>query len=169
MTTTKSFCAALLMSATLAAPVFADDGLQPYGTAVDHSHAKYDRLKIVMDTPGASVEDTAFQAMVAERIMDMPHAQLIMVIQGPAVKFFSKDAYVDHQDLVQRVAALRDRGVQIQFCGNSLKAAHLKPSDMVGIGTVVPGAYPAIADAERHGYSLIKPMRVVPVAVAAKP
>ncbi len=154
--------AALLMVTAADTAAFAADDLEPYGTAVDHSQFKYNDLKIVMDAPGATPEDTAFQAMVAERIMEMPRAKLIVVIQGPMVKAFSKDGYVEHQGLVERFAALRDKGVQIEFCGNSLTAAKLKPSDMIGIGTVVPGAYPALADAERRGYALIKPMRVLP-------
>ncbi|MHB8453823.1 MAG: DsrE family protein [Acidiferrobacterales bacterium] len=154
--------ATVLLVTTAAAPVFAANDLEPYGTAVDHSHIKYQGLKIVMDAGGATPADTEFQAMVAERIMQMPHAKLIMVIQGPMVKAFSKDAYVDHQGLVERIAALKEKGVQIEFCGNSVAAAKLKPSDMIGIGTVVPGAYPALADAERHGYALIKPIRLAP-------
>lgn len=153
----------------LTAPVFADDDLQPYGTAVNHINMKYDNLKIVMDAPGATPEDTAFQAMVAEKIMGMPNAKLIIVVQGPMVKLFSKGAYSAHQGLVQRYAALKDKGVQIEFCGNSLMAQKLKPVDMIGIGTVVPGAYPALADAERQGYALIKPMRVVPMPVPNHP
>jgi len=161
--------AAVLMVTTAVAPVIAANDLEPYGTAVDHSHIKYQNLKIVMDAGGATPEDTAFQAMVAERIMEMPHAKLIMVIQGPMVSVFSKDAYISNQGLVERIAALKEEGVQIEFCGNSVAAANLKPSDMIGIGTVVPGAYPALADAERHGYALIKPMRLVPPAKPQKP
>lgn len=166
--------AAIALSAALlalASPVYAGDGLQPYGTATDHSHMKYENLKIVMDAPTAGPADSAFQAFVANKLMTMPHTKLIMVIQGPAIKLFSKDAYADHQGLVERYAALRDKGVQIEFCGNSLLAQKLKPSDMIGIGTVVPGAYPAIADAERRGYGMIKVLRVVPMPVPkqAKP
>ncbi len=153
--------ATVLLVTTAAAPVFAANDLEPYGTAVDHSHMKYQGLKIVMDAGGAIPADTEFQAMVAERIMQMPHAKLIMVIQGPMIKAFSKGAYVDQQGLVERIAALKEKGVQIEFCGNSVTAARLKPSDMIGIGTVVPGAYPALAEAERHGYALIKPIRLV--------
>ncbi len=158
--------AALLVAITTATPVLASNNLEPYGTAIDHSHEKYQGLKIVMDAGGAVPADTEFQAFVAERLMALPHTKLIMVIQGPMVKAFSKDAFIDNQGLVERLAALRDKGVQIEFCGNSISAAKLKPSDMVGIGTVVPGAYPAIADAERHGYALIKPQRLVPPAKA---
>ncbi|MHB8257385.1 MAG: DsrE family protein [Acidiferrobacterales bacterium] len=154
--------AALLTAATASTPVYAENAFEPYGTAVDHSHIKYDGLKVVMDAGGSTPADTAFQTMVAERIMQMPHAKLIMVIQGPVIRIFSKDEYIQHQGLVQRVAALRKKGVQIEFCGNSVRAAKLKPSDMIGIGTVVPGAYPALAEAERHGYALIKPMRLLP-------
>ena len=154
--------AALLTVATASVPVYAKNAFEPYGTAIDHSHIKYDGLKVVMDAGGSTPADTAFQTMVAERIMQMPHAKLIMVIQGPVIKIFSKGEYIQHQGLVQRVAALRKKGVKIEFCGNSVRAAKLKPSDMIGIGTVVPGAYPALADAERHGYALIKPMRLLP-------
>ena len=154
--------AALLTVAAASAPVHAKNAFEPYGTAIDHSHIKYDGLKVVMDAGGSTPADTAFQTMVAERIMQMPHAKLIMVIQGPVIRIFSKDEYIQHQGLVQRVAALRKKGVQIEFCGNSVRAAKLKPSDMIGIGTVVPGAYPALAEAERHGYALIKPMRLLP-------
>ena len=161
-------CAALLAVATANIPAFAANDFEPYGTAIDHSHIKYDGLKVVMDAGGSTPADTAFQAMVAERIMQMPHAKLIMVIQGPVIKLFSKQAYLEHQGLVERIAALRDKGVKIEFCGNSVHAAGLKPSDMIGIGTVVPGAYPALADAELHGYALIKPMRLLPPPKAMK-
>ncbi len=159
--------AALLTVAVASAPAFADNAFEPYGTAVDHSHIKYDGLKVVMDAGGSIPADTAFQAIVAERIMEMPHAKLIMVIQGPVIRLFSKKAYIHNQGLVERIAALKKKGVQIEFCNNSIHAAKLKPSDMIGIGTVVPGAYPALADAERHGYALIKPMRLLPPVVKA--
>lgn len=153
----------LAAAAVAAVPAFAaDKSLEPYGTAVDHSHVQYRGLKVVMDAAGAVPADTNFQAMVAERITEMPGAKLIMVIQGPMVRAFSKPAYMANQALVDRIAALAHKGVKVEFCGNSVKAAKLKPSDMIGIGTVVPGAYPALADAERHGYALIKPMRVLP-------
>ncbi len=160
--------AGILSLATAGAPASAAGAFEPYGTAVDHSHHIYHGLKVVMDAGGATPADTAFQTMVAERLMQMPGTKLIMVIQGPVIRIFSKREYADHQGLVDRVAALRKKGVKIEFCGNSVQAVGLKPSDIIGIGTVVPGAYPAIANAERHGYALIKPIRFIPPHPAMK-
>ena len=56
--------AVLLTIATAATPVFASNDFGPYGTAIDHSHMKYDELKVVMDAGGATPADTAFQARV---------------------------------------------------------------------------------------------------------
>ncbi len=156
--------AALLALATAAAPVYASNGFEPFGTAIDHSHIKYYGLKVVIDAGGAIPADTAFQAMVAGRIMQMPHAKVIMVISGPVIRMFAKSAYIKHQALIDHLATLRKEGLKIEFCGNSVQAVGLKPSDMIGLGTVVPGAFPAIADAERHGYAMVKPTRLVPPA-----
>jgi intracellular sulfur oxidation DsrE/DsrF family protein len=156
-----SLASALLLAQ---APALAsdDDSFAPGGTAIDHSTEQFHNLKVVMDLKAHYISDVSFGLMVAKRIMAHPGTKLIVVIEGPEVAMFAKKNYLDHQGAVDGWADLANKGIQVEFCGNSVHGAGLKPQDMDGLSestpaVVNPGAYPTIAHYEQLGYALALP------------
>jgi intracellular sulfur oxidation DsrE/DsrF family protein len=142
-----------------------DDSFAPGGTAIDHSKVYYKNLKIVMDLKAKDINAVKYATMVATRVLDHPGAKLAVVIEGPFVTVFAKKNYLDHQGIVDKWAALAGKGVQVEFCGNSIHSMGLKPSDMEGLDEKTPavvnsGAYPTIAHYESLGYNLIIPIQM---------
>ncbi len=140
----------------------ADDGFAPGGTAANHTQERYAGLKVVMDAKVSDPAELYFYAMVANRILEHPNAQLVIVVEGPGVTTFAKANYLDHQGIVDSFAELANKGVRIEYCGNSVAAAHLRPEDMAGlteknVAVVNPGAFPSIAHYEMLGYAPITP------------
>ncbi len=139
-----------------------DDSFAPGGTAIDHHTEQYTGLKIVMDLKVRIPADVAFGAATAKRIIAYPNATLVVVIEGPSVAMFAKKNYLDHQGMVDEWADLANHGVHVEYCGQSVHGAGLKPSDMDGLSTknpavVNPGALPSIAHYEQMGYALVIP------------
>lgn len=150
----------LLMTSLTVFPAHAtdDDGFAPGGTAIDHSKARFNKLKIVMDLKAESPGSLGFGATVASRIMEHPGAKLIVIIEGPGINVFAKKNYLDHQGIVDNWVDLTKKGVRVEYCGNSVRGAGLKPTDMVGLNEKNPaivnaGAYPTLGHYEAQGYS----------------
>ena len=156
----------LILALTLATSMLAvlparaeDDGsFAPGGTAIDRHTEKFTKLKIVMDLKAESSASVGFGAIVAARIMEHPGAKLIVIIEGPAITVFAKKNYLDHQGIVDNWVELAQRGVRIEYCGNSVRGAGLKPADMVGLSSKNPavvnaGAYPTLAHYESQGFN----------------
>ncbi len=142
-----------------------DDSFAPGGTAVDHSSVHYKDLKIIMDLKAKDIDAVKYATMVATRVLEHPGAKLAVVIEGPFVTVFAKKNYLDHQGIVDKWAALAGKGVQVEFCGNSVHSMGLKPADMEGLdeknrAVVNSGAYPTIAHYESMGYNLIIPIQM---------
>ncbi|MDA8225611.1 MAG: DsrE family protein [Betaproteobacteria bacterium] len=139
-----------------------DDSFAPGGTAIDHHDERYPNLKVVMDLKVRIPADVSFGVATARRIISYPNAKLVVVIEGPSVAIFAKKNYLDHQGMVDQWADLANKGVQVEFCGNSVHGAGLKPADMDGLSdknpaVVNPGALPSIAHYEQMGYALVIP------------
>ena len=157
----KLMLATLLVASALSAlPARAgDDGsFAPGGTAIDHHTEKFTNLKIVMDLKANSPASVGFGAMVASRIMEHPGARLVVVIEGPGISLFAKKNYLEHQSIIDSWVGLVQKGVHVEYCGNSVHAVGLMPSDMAGLSTknpavVNPGAYPSIAHYESQGFN----------------
>lgn len=156
------FTLTLAIIALPAAPVIAaeDDGFAPGGTAIDRHTEQYANLKIVMDLKSGSPASAGFGATVASRIMAHPGAQLIVIIEGPGITTFAKKNYLDHQGIVDNWADLAKKGVHVEYCGNSVRGAGLKPSDMVGLNEENPaivnaGAFPTLGHYESLGYNMV--------------
>lgn len=158
----------LILALTLAITMLAafparaeDDGsFAPGGTAIDRHTEKFAKLKIVMDLKAENVASVSFGATVASRIMEHPDAKLIVIIEGPGIAVFAKKNYLDHQGIVDNWVALARQGVRIEYCGNSVRGAGLKPADMAGLSSKNPavvnaGAYPTIAHYEAQGFNPI--------------
>ena len=159
--------AALIFSATslVALPASAgnDDSFAPGGTAIDQHTQQFKNLKIVMDLKAASPASVGFAATVASRIMQHPGAKLVVIVEGPAIGVFAKKNYLDHQGIVDNWVALVNQGVKVEYCGNSVTGAGLKPADMVGLSkknpaVVNPGAFPTLGHYESLGYSPVVTM-----------
>ena len=140
-----------------------DDSFAPGGTAVDHHTLQFQHLKIVMDLKARTPADLAFGATIAGRIMTHPDSHLVIIIEGPAISVFAKKNYLDHQGIVDTWADLAQKGVHVEYCGNSVHGAGLKPTSMTGLSAtnpavVNPGAFPTIANYEAQGYGLVIPM-----------
>jgi intracellular sulfur oxidation DsrE/DsrF family protein len=140
-----------------------DDGFAPGGTAIDHHTGQFTNLKIVMDLKAESPASAGFGATVATRILSHPGTQLIVIIEGPGITTFAKKNYLDHQGIVDNWVELAQKGVHIEYCGNSVHGAGLKPADMIGLSeknpaTVNSGAFPSLAHYESLGYSPIVTM-----------
>lgn len=135
-----------------------DDSFAPGGTAIDHHTEQFKNLKIVMDLKTENPAGVAFGATVAARIMEHPGAQLVVVIEGPGISVFAKKNYLDHQGIVDNWVAVVNKGVKVEYCGNSVRGAGLKPSDMTGLSKKNPavvnaGAYPTLAHYESLGFN----------------
>ncbi|MDR3390120.1 MAG: DsrE family protein [Sulfuriferula sp.] len=161
LTLKTQLLALAIMAGTVAAlpAIAADDGgFAPGGTAIDHHSEQFSNLKIVMDLKAESPASAGFGATVASRIMAHPGAQLVVIIEGPGITTFAKKNYLDHQGIVDNWVDLAQKGVHIEYCGNSVRGAGLKPSDMVGLSEKNPaivnaGAYPTIAHYESLGFN----------------
>lgn len=139
-----------------------DDSFAPGGTATDYSTEQFKDLKIVMDLKAHYASDVAFGMSVAKRIMAHPNAQLVVIIEGPSVAMFAKKNYLDHQGIVDGWAELANKGVHVEFCGNSVHGAGLTPQDMDGLSNGTPavvntGAYPTLAHFEKMGFAMVIP------------
>ncbi len=149
----------LALSALTGGAAFAakDASFAPGGTAIDHHTEQFSHLKIVMDLKAATPASVGFGAMVAGRIMQQPKAQLVVVVEGPAIGVFAKKNYIAHQGIVDTWVKLVKKGVKVEYCGNSVRGAGLKPSDMVGLSSASPavvnvGAFPTLAHYETAGF-----------------
>ena len=162
----KSNSTKLVLTILLAASVLSvlparaedDNSFAPGGTAIDHHTEKFTHLKIVMDLKANNPPSVGFGAIVASRIMEHPGAQLVVVIEGPGISLFAKKNYLAHQGIIDSWVSLVQKGVHVEYCGNSVHGAGLKPGDMIGLSTknpavVNPGAYPSIAHYESQGFN----------------
>ncbi|WP_157662760.1 DsrE family protein [Sulfuriferula sp. AH1] len=156
--TILAFSLAAAMAAALPARAGDDDGFAPGGTAIDHHTQQFSNLKIVMDLKAENPASVGFGATVASRILQHPGAKLVVIIEGPGIAVFAKKNYLDHQGIVDNWVDLAKKGVRIEYCGNSVRGAGLKPADMAGLSTKNPaivnaGAYPTLAHYESQGYN----------------
>ena len=160
---TVVLAASLSVMLPAAAALAGDESFAPGGTAIDHFADKFHDLKIVMDLKAKDVETVKYSTMVATRIIEHPGTKLVVIIEGPFVAMFAKKNYLDHQGIVDQWVDLANKGVQVEYCGNSVQGAHLTPADMEGLtrknpAVVNPGAYPSIAHYESLGYGLVVPI-----------
>ncbi|MBV1705649.1 MAG: DsrE family protein [Hyphomicrobiales bacterium] len=162
MLDSRMIAASLVLAALLRGPALAaDDGsFAPGGTAIDHSTEQFHDLKIVMDLKAVSPASINFGSIVAGRIMKQKGTQLVVVVEGPAINVFAKKDYIDHQGIVDSWVKLVKAGVRVEYCGNSVHGAGLKPADMTGLSSAHPavvnlGAFPTLAHYQTLGYKPI--------------
>ena len=130
----------------------------PYGHA-QPTTVKYQPVKMVMEVSGATPADMAVSLGVAKQFLGIAPkgSKMALVVIGGGIRAFAIENYEKYQGIVDKAAELRDAGMEIKFCGNSIKGAGYKPSDIDGIGEVVPGGYLEIARYVGEGYVHITP------------
>lgn len=159
MSSLSRFRILLAVSLLIAAgPAAAQGGFAPYGTATVRTE-RYAPQKIVLEIAEKAPEKILRSLQVSDEIQRSAPAgsDIKLVILGPAVRVFAKKDYEKYQGIVDQAAALRDAGVQIEFCHNAIHANGLTARDMPGIGVVVPAGYIEIADLVHKGYALLRP------------
>jgi intracellular sulfur oxidation DsrE/DsrF family protein len=143
------------------APASAQE-LAPYGSASTSSQG-YGPLKYVVESTAFEPSDVMNALRVAKQVMSLSPkgSTMSVVIIGGAIRVFARENYEKYQPIVEAAAELRDAGVRIAYCGSSMTAAGFKPSDLHGIGQVVPGGYVEIAELVVKGHVHITPPAVL--------
>jgi len=84
--------------------------------------------------------------------------EMVVVTHGPELRVFAKENSDKYQGIVDKMAALADKGVEFHMCNNAMCAAGFKPEDMHGFITVVPAGFPEVAYLQSKGYKYINPL-----------
>lgn len=79
--------------------------------------------------------------------------QMVMVVNGPAVKLLTRD----NADLAARGRELSGAGLEIRVCNNALKTFHIPPENLWPECTVVGAGVVEIVTLQREGLAYIKP------------
>lgn len=149
-------CGILLLAHV--SPSTAAEEFAPYGTATVRSQS-YAPLKYVVESSAFDPAEVSNTLRVAKQMLGLSPkgSQMVVVIIGGGIRFFAKENYERYQAIVEAAAELRDAGVKIAYCGSSMTGAGFTPSDLIGIGEVVPGGYVEIAELVAKGYAPIRP------------
>lgn len=84
------------------------------------------------------------------------NVEIILVAHGPALKAF-ESASAD-QKLVEQFQALRNKGIEFDACGNTLRSLKLTLKDLPeGFVRVDQGGVVRIAELQHQGYIYIRP------------
>lgn len=142
-------------------PVLAQEPA-PYGAASAASQ-RYGALKYVFESSALEPAEVANTLRVAKQALSLSPkgSEMTVVIIGPGIRVFARENYEKYQPIVEAAAELRDAGVRIAYCGSSMTGAGFKPTDLHGLGPVVPGGYVEIAELVSKGYAHIRPPAVL--------
>ncbi len=116
------------------------------------------RLKIIFHVDSASLNrlEMAFHnAQSAEMHVGKGNIKIVVVANGPAVKFFLKKNGAKTSDQIDKLTSTGD--VEFHVCETSLKAFGYRPSDVLSTCKLVPAGVIDIAELESEGYAYIKP------------
>ncbi len=115
-------------------------------------------LKILfhVDSPQPERMEMAFHnAHSAEMHAGKGNIKMVVVANGPAVKFFLKKGDAKLSSEIKDLVSTGD--VEFHVCGTSLKAFGYKPQVVLGSCMVVPAGIIDIAELENEGFVYIKP------------
>lgn len=116
------------------------------------------RLKILfhVDSPdSARLEMALHNIQSAEMHSGKGNIRMVVVVNGPAVKFLLKKKAGKITEEIDKLAATGE--VEFHVCGTSLKAFGYRASDVLSSCRVVPAGVVDIAKLEEEGYAYIKP------------
>ena len=134
----------------------------PYGAAKAASQS-YGPLKYVVESSAREPAEVTNTLRVAKQVLSLTPkgSQMTVAIIGPGIRVFARENYEKYQPIVEAAAELRNAGVRIAYCGSSMAGAGFKPTDLHGLGPVVPGGYVEIAELVSKGYAHIRPPAVL--------
>lgn len=130
---------------------------EPYGTAKVDMH-KYPVINTVFDVNYSDPNKLNILNVFLTKTTDALKGKTVVVTHGPELRVFAKENYQKYQGIVDKMAALSEKGVEFRMCNNAMSAAGFKSSDMHGFITVVPGGFPEIAYLQSKGYKYINPL-----------
>jgi intracellular sulfur oxidation DsrE/DsrF family protein len=115
--------------------------------------AQQNKLSVVWDLSSA---DTAVQAGVFRQInnarVQKPNLEIEVVFHGQAVLSLLKE----DKSFEARVKAVKEKGVTVAACNNSLKRLKIDPSQLMPEVTVVPSAVVELIVKQSEGWSYLK-------------
>ena len=115
--------------------------------------AQQNKLSVVWDLSSA---DTAVQAGVFRQInnalIQKPDLQIEVVFHGQAVLSLLKE----DKSFEGRVKSVKEKGVTVAACNNSLKRLKIDPSQLMPEVTVVPSAVVELIVKQSEGWSYLK-------------
>lgn len=84
------------------------------------------------------------------------NVEIVLVAHGPALKAFEKKKA--EPKLLERITGLRNSGIELDACGNTLKAEQLTLDDLPeGFVRIDQGGVVRIAELQHQGYIYIRP------------
>ena len=148
----------MLAGAVALAPAFASaEDLQPYGTAKVDMHKFAKNTNVVFDVNYQNPEDLNLLYFFVKNTQKVLGGKAVVVTHGRELRAFAKENYAKYQGIMQKMAELKQDGVEFHMCNNAMHAAGFKAEDMNGLVTIVPAGFPEIAYYERKGYAYINP------------
>ena len=115
--------------------------------------AQQNKLSVVWDLSNA---DTAVQAGVFRQINNAltqkPNLEIEVVFHGQAVLSLLKE----DKSFEARVKSVKEKGVTVAACNNTLKRLKIEPSQLMPQVTVVPSAVVELIVKQSEGWSYIK-------------
>lgn len=115
--------------------------------------AQEKKLSVVWDLSSA---DTTVQAAVFRQINNakaqVPDLQVEVVFHGQAVFAVMNDSL----QFASRVKMVKEKGVNLAVCNNSLKRLKIDPSKLMPETTVVPSAVVELIKKQADGWSYLK-------------
>jgi intracellular sulfur oxidation DsrE/DsrF family protein len=83
-------------------------------------------------------------------------ADLVLVVHGPALDAFTRKAA--KPELTSKLAEMSQAGVQLNACGNTMRAMQLEVSDLLpGFVRVDQGGVVRLTELQMQGYSYLRP------------
>lgn len=134
----------------------------PWGTAVVQV-AGYAPQKVVYDVAVSTPDELD---MLLDRVsglsieygVDPFDAAIVVVLQGPEMRFFDVNAFDEHEDLMRRAQGLTLGGViEMRMCQRAAAKLGLQPSDIHGFIDMVPmGDAEIVRLQQEEGYAYMK-------------
>jgi hypothetical protein len=116
-------------------------------------YAQQNKLSVVWDLSSA---DTAVQAGVFRQINNAralkPNLEIEVVFHGQAVLSLLKE----DTSFESRVKTVKEKGVTVAACNNTLKRLKIDPSQLMPEVTVVPSAVVELIVKQSEGWSYLK-------------
>jgi uncharacterized protein len=84
------------------------------------------------------------------------HVTIALVVHGPALKAFHTDEA--NPDLAKRVGEFSKDGLELNACGNTMKATHITLTDLLpGFVNAERGGVVRLAELQAQGYVYLRP------------